>query len=233
MTSRRQRTIIFAGFLFALSAFLYLPASAKEKAWLFNQTNPSSPYSKSQMVIACANGLRLSGSNIRVLIPAPDYKVSIFNDATHQYFEAPLDVWISKYVRDFAKTHKHLSLCGRGRVAGLEALRYELRARQPGGPDRVLREIWIAKDLGLPKKIQDLMLAMVGLPPDYGVPLKVTRILPDNTRENVVNTLVAKKIDLPYDAFKKPSGYKKAKSELALLLNYGKEDEIEQLMPPN
>lgn len=202
-------------------------AQSGEMAWLLNQTNPSSPYSKSQTVILSKRGVKVLGPEVRLIIPAPQFKISVFNDSTRQYYDASPESWMKKYgARPLKQTGKYIRKTGKGKVAGIEADIYALCIKEYG-KERILRLFWTTSKLRYPQRLQDILLALCGLPKGYGVPLKVVRIFPDRTQEAIVNTLFAKTVPLKSDTYTLPKNYKRVESELALLMDFGKETELE------
>ncbi len=204
---------------------------ATKECWLLTQINPQSPYSQSQIVFIGAEGICLSADDVKMFLPAPKYEISVYNSTSKQYYHAPLDTWLSRYgALPFSKTHKYMSKAFTGKIAGIPA-QQAFMMQGEGNKAVKLREIWSTDAVEATEKVQHILQHMCGVPEGSvsGIPLRVIRLEAGGKREVLLNTMVAKKIPTPKDAFKQPTGYKKVNSELTLLLRYGKKNALNDL----
>ena len=223
-----------------LAIFLILqPILSKETArepakdcWVLTQLNPNSPYSHSQIVLIAPQGVQISASDVKFFMPAPNYDIAIYNTTTQTYYAAPLKEWLSKYsANPFSKTGKYMQKSGAGKVAGLDAERYFMMHGQ-GRNARKLREVWATTAIGADKHVAEILQHMCGLPEGSvdGVPLRIVRFMENGREDMWVNTLTVKRIATPKNAFKQPTGCKKAKSQLELMINYGENSDLKGLL---
>lgn len=224
---------LFAAIL-AVSA-VSLPVVGKEKSkdcWVLTQLNPNSPYSHSQVVLIAPEGVQISASDVKFYMPAPNYDIAIYNTSTQSYYAAPLKEWLSKYgASPFSKTGKYMQKGGTGKISGLNADQYFMMHGK-GKQARKLREVWSTTSLGTDKRVAEILQHMCGLPEGSvdGVPLRIIRFTDRGREELFVNTLSVKHLTTPKNAFKQPAGYKKVKSQLELMINYGKDSELKDLL---
>ncbi len=200
--------------------------------WVLTQLNPYSPYSHSQIVLISPQGVQISASDVKFFMPAPKYDIAIYNITTQRYYAAPLKEWLSKYgASPFSKTGKYMRKIGSGKVAGLSADQYYMMHGQ-GKQAKRLREVWATTALGTDKQVSEILQHLCGLPEGSvtGVPLRVIRVVENGRDEMFIDTLSVKNVATPKNAFKQPTGYTKVKSQLELMINYGQNSELKDLL---
>ena len=196
------------------------------------QLNPHSPYSHSQIVFIGAEGICIAADDVKMFLKAPDYEVFLYNSTSKQYTRAPLSSWLSKYgALPFAKTGKYIVKASTGTIGGVAAQQSFMMLGK-GADARKQREIWTTEAIDVSEKVQHILQHMCGVPEGSvsGVPLRVIRGLGDGKPEYMLNTLSVKKIATPKAAFTQPVGYQKVASELTLMLHYGKQDALKDLL---
>lgn len=208
-------------------------SKGKERdCWMLTQLNPNSPYSHSQIVIVAPEGVSILADDVKLYMPAPDYKISIYNTTSRQYFEAPLKAWLGKFgALPFSKTGKYMQRFSTGTIGGVAAEQYYIMHGK-GADARKQREVWVTGVVNTSRQVQEILQHMCGLPEGSvaGVPLRVIRLLPGGKQDVLLNTLSVKRVATPKGLMKHPSGYVKVQNELALMMNYGKSDELKELL---
>lgn len=206
--------------------------SNKKNCWVLTQVNPNSPYSHSQVTIIAPEGVCISADDVKLFMPAPNYEVSIYNNSSKEFYRAPLKVWMSKYgAQPFSKSGKYMKKFGSGEIGGVAAEQYFMM-RGEGAQAHKEREVWSTKAIQANTEVQHILQHICGMPEGSidGVPLRVVRLLAQGHSELLLNTLSVKKVASPKGAFVQPSGYKKVNNELTLMMNYGKNGDLKDLL---
>jgi len=206
--------------------------SAGSECWLLTQLNPNSPYSHSQIALLSKEGIVISADDVKLFVLAPYAEVAIYNSSQRQYFRGPLKNWFSKYgALPFSKTHKYMAKAGTGKIGNVDATQYYMM-QGTGKNARKLREVWTTDVIEAEDPVKRILQHLCGLPEGCveGVPLRVTRLEVAGHKDVLLNTLTVKRIPSPKNAFKQPAGYKLVPNELALMLNYGKQNELKELL---
>lgn len=199
---------------------------------MVTQLNPNSPYSHSQIVFIAPEGVSILADDVKFYMPAPDYPIAIYNTSSKQYFEAPLNAWLSKFgALPFAKTGKYMLKTASGRIGGVAADQYYMMQGK-GKEARKQREVWATETIDANHHVKEILQHMCGLPEGSvaGVPLRVIRLLDGGKQDVLLNTLSVKRIPTPKNLLKRPTGFTKVQSELALMMNYGKNNELKELL---
>ena len=200
--------------------------------WLLTQLNPNSPYSHSQIALISREGIVISADDVKLFVPTPHKEVAIYNSTQKQFYKGPLKSWFSKYgALPFSKTHKYMLKAAHGKVGNVEADQYFMM--QGKGKDaRKLREVWTTDAIEVERPVKEILQHLCGLPEGSvdGVPLRVTRLEDSGRNDVILNTLSVKRIPSPKNAFKQPAGYRQVQSELALMVNYGKQSALKDLL---
>jgi len=221
--------------LCALEIALTQPGFSSPKVkdcWLLTQINPNSPYSHSQIVLIAPQGVNIAADDVKLFMIAPDYKVSIYNSSSHEYFQAPAKEWMKKYgAHPFSQTGKYITKGITGKIDSLAANQYFM---MHGAKEKAQkqREIWTTEVIEADPNVKAALRHMCGLPEGSvtGVPLRVIRLLGGGHKEVMLNTTTVKRIPVPKNAFLEPTGYKKVKSEVQLMMNYGKNSDLKNFL---
>lgn len=174
----------------------------------------------------------ISADDVKLFVPAPLKDVAIYNSSQKQFYKAPLKSWFSKYgALPFSKTHKYMLKAARGKIGNVAADQYFMMQGK-GSDARKLREVWTTDAIETERPVKEILQHLCGLPEGSveGVPLRVTRLENAGRQEVILNTLSVKRIPSPKNAFKQPTGYRQVHSELSLMLNYGKQSELKDLL---
>jgi hypothetical protein len=215
----------------ALSKPAGRPKGTGSDCWLLTQLNPNSPYSHSQIALIGKEGIVISADDVKLFVPAPFKDVGIYNSSQKQYFIGPLKTWFGKYgALPFSKTHKYMAKGVRGKIGNVEADQYFMMQGQ-GKDARKLREVWATDVIEAERPVKEILQHLCGLPEGSvdGVPLRVMR-LEGGRKEVLLNTLSVKRIPTPKGAFTQPSNYRRVQSEITLMLNYGKQSALKDLL---
>lgn len=228
----------FAYGMFVVSALeiaLAQPVFSKpndKDCWLLTQTNPNSPYSHSQLVLIAPQAVNISADDVKMFMVAPDYKVSIYNTTSHEYYQAPAKEWMKKYgAHPFSQTGKYITKGISGKVGSIPANQYFMMHGEKEKAQKQ-REIWTTEAIDTNPNVKEALRHMCGLPEGSvtGVPLRVVRLIGRDHKEVLLNTSAVKRIPAPKNAFLEPTGYKKVKSEVQLMMNYGKNSDLKDLL---
>ncbi len=219
----------------ALEIVLAQPVLSSPKTqdcWLLTQINPNSPYSHSQLVLIAPQGVNISADDVKLFMVAPDYKVSLYNSSSREYYQAPAKEWMKKYgAHPFSQTGKYIQKGVIGKVGSLSSNQYFMMHGAKGKAEKQ-REIWTTEAIDTSSNVKAVLRHMCGLPEGSvtGIPLRVIRFLSGGHKDVMLNTTTAKRIPVPKNAFLEPTGYKKVKSEVQLMMNYGKNRDLKNFL---
>ncbi len=179
--------LLFAVSLLGITLGKPALSSAKQTdCWLLTQQNPNSPYSHSQIVLISPQGVNIATDDVKLFMVAPDYKMSMYNSSSREYYQAPAKQWLSKYGAHpfFADRQIHQKGIS-GKVASIPANQYFLM-HGINEKAQKQREIWTTEAIDTNPNVKAALIHICGLPDGAvsGVPLRVTKFCLEDTKKS-------------------------------------------------
>lgn len=239
------RASLLAMIVICLSACGLIP----EKGWILYQ---KSPFAGDQIVYISRDGVKSVNPqlNLTCIVRATDPKIIYFNDKTKVYSEMTIDEWKADLekrragVEGIAKAmgeevQKPLKKTGELDIAGIKATQYieESVPVKPPASRNVLgleptgssAEFCFANDIQVPAAFHLASHKQVQTPTDKGVLLRMATTTDDGTKVVALDTTRFERQDFPADTFTAPTGYKRVKNEMEVLMGEGAGQAMESL----
>jgi hypothetical protein len=221
MSPTKSSAVCFIGacalFACCASACLASPGGAdKLSGWEIMQR---SNYAGEQHCYLSALGVRIESSLINTIIDISTRRVTIFKDSAKAYCSMSYDQWKSRIKFNKAKLAKERKITkgATGKIAGLDAVQYVFETVDQG-KRRVTEEYWTASPKEIPTKMTAPMSDLANLPPELGVPLKVTQFKKDGRKLILLETVKVSRSSFSKKLYQRPNGYKEVKDPVVLVL---------------
>ncbi len=186
------------------------------------------------------DGIRIDSKKLGITIVshAPDWSVVAFNERSKSYYEATLEEWkrrvASRTGGGKQNVRQDIKQTGKAKIKGQDVKIYrwtDVRTRY--GKLRstpTITDLYAMQSELVPKQAAAVIASASDLPPDFGLPMKITRILKAEPKPKVVlDTLKCSKGQIARAVFFQPKGFKRVSSEVALLME-GDDGEMDSLM---
>ncbi len=179
------------------------------------------------------DGIRIDSKKLGITIVshAPGWSVIAFNERSKSYFEASLEEWKKRVASRAGMKHgrQEIKLTGASKIQGQKVKIYRwIDDRTRGGrkkPNPVVTEMYAMQSLLVPKEAAAVLSSASDLPPDFGLPMRITRSqLGLNKPSMVLDTLKCKEGAIAKTVFFQPKGFKRVSSEVALIMEGGDDD---------
>ncbi len=237
---------IFAGIAICLSSCSLVP----EKGWILYQT---SPFAGEQIAYISHDGVKSVNPqmNITCIVPAANPRIIYFNDKTKVYSEMTIDEFKANLEKRKAgvdglgkamgeQTDKPLKKTGEVEIAGIKATQYtEESAPVPPPKSRNVlgleptasgnSELYFANDISVPAAFHMVAHKPMNVPTNNGVLLRMVVSTGDGEKVTALDTVRVERQDLPPDTFVAPTGYKRVKNEMEVLMGEGAGQAMEGL----
>ena|GEM_PF-2290502 len=239
-----------AGLLAVIAISVSACGLIPEKGWILYQ---KSPFAGDQIVYISRDGVKSINPqmNLTCIVRATDPKIIYFNDKTRVYSEMTIDEWKANLEKRQAAVEglgkamgeqgqKPLKKTGELDIAGIKATQY-IEENAPAGPPKSRNvlgleptgtssaEFCFANDIPVPAAFHLLSHKRVQTPTDKGVLLRMTSTAGDGTKITALDTTRFERQDFPADTFTAPTGYKRVKNEMEVLMGEGAGQAMESL----
>lgn len=212
-----------------------------EKGWILYQ---NSPFVGEQIVYISRDGVKSINPqmNITCIVRASsDPKIIYFNDKTKVYCEMGLEEWKADLKRRKAgidglskamgePKQKPLKKTGEVEIAGIKATQYteesEPTAKAPGNKDS---ELYFANNIAVPQAFHLIAHKPMNVPENNGVLLRMVVTTGDGQKVTALDTTRFERQDLPADTFTAPTGYKRVKNDMEVVMGEGAGQAMEGL----
>lgn len=223
----------------AVLIFSPLTISAQETGWFLQQ---KSSHTGEQQLYVTATGIKTYSpkNKVGVFSRGPGWQVFMYNDQTKLYFDEPINQWIADLSKNKSQLEGATWKAGRqANIAGLKATEYVMSSSPPPGATRPKKRtqatpraasFWVANEISIPRNLVGLMAKTYGLPSTYKVPLAFTVIGADGRTNTLLQTVSVQKVTMPPSLWLKPTGYKRAKSDVDVLVDQDTKDAIDDLI---
>lgn len=183
-------------------------AAPSEVGWVIEQKSEERGQT---MIKATESSMVLTSKLMSAILKAPHFDAWFFNESTKKYVLMPRNDWAKRY----APGKKDIKGPFPGeKIAGFNTKKYSWATKNR---HKVI-ELWATKELPLSAPLQEFVSSTIGIPASIGMPLRIVSKFDDRPVRIDMETKSIKKTKIPKTAFELPTGYKKCKSEMELLL---------------
>ncbi|HEY9777361.1 MAG TPA: hypothetical protein V6C81_26600 [Planktothrix sp.] len=178
-----------------------------------------SSFSGQQHCYLCKKGVRIESTLIDTIIDFDKGTVTMFKDSLKSYCTMTYDQWKGQFAQNKNKLKKEREIKKgiTAKISGVEAVQY-LLLNKDRTEKHLSEEYWTASPKEIPAKFTAPLSELVGLPPELGVPLRVTQRKRDGRTLNVLETLKVTRSTFGPKLLQCPSGYKQVKDAVSLVL---------------
>lgn len=221
-----------------------------EKGWILHQT---SPFAGEQIVYISRDGVKSENPQMHLtcIVRTDNPKIIYFNDQTKVYSEQSLDEWqadlkkrkagvdgIAKAMGD--PEPKPLKKTGDVEIAGIKATQFtEEGGTPPPAKSRDVlgmrptakqdSEFYFANDISVPAAFHKVSHKSMNVPENNGVLLRMVVTTGDGQKVTALDTTSFERKDLGPETFAAPTGYKRVKNDMEVLMGEGAGQAMEGL----
>lgn len=198
-----------------------------------------SDYFGNSTIKVSKDGIRIDSKKLGITIVshAPDWSVIAFNEHSKSYYEATLEEWKKRVAARAAgrgKVKQDIKQTGKGKIQGQDVKIYRWTDDHTRGGRKktapVITDLYAMQSLLVPKQAAAVIASASDLPPDFGLPMRITRVQNALGKpKTVLDTLKCSKGMIAKSVFFQPKGFKRVSSEVALIMEGG-DDEMDSLM---
>ncbi len=161
------------------------------------------------------DGIRIDSKKLGITIVshAPGWSVIAFNERSKSYYEATLEEWKKRVASRAGAKHckQEIKLTGTAKIEGQKVKVYRwVDDRTRGGrkkPNPVITDMYAMQSLLVPKQAAAVIASASDLPPDFGLPMRITRSQQgDKKASMVLDTLKCKEGAIAKTVFFQPVG---------------------------
>lgn len=173
------------------------------------------------------DGIRIDSKKLGITIVshAPEWSVIAFNERSKSYYEATLEEWKKRVAQRSGMKHgkQEIKLTGTAKIEGQKVKVYRwVDDRTRSGRKKtnpVVTDMYAMQSLLVPKQAAAVIASASDLPPDFGLPMRITRAQPGTKKASMVlDTLKCKEGAIAKTVFFQPKGFKRVSSEVALIM---------------
>jgi hypothetical protein len=173
------------------------------------------------------DGIRIDSKKLGISIVshAPGWSVILFNERSKSYYEATLEEWKKRVASRAGMKHgkQEIKLTGSAKIEGqkVKVYRWVDDTTRSGRkkPNPVSTDLYAMQSLLVPKEAAAVLASASDLPPDFGLPMRITRSqLGMKKASMVLDTLKCKEGAIAKTVFFQPKGFKRVSSEVALIM---------------
>ncbi len=182
------------------------------------------------------DGIRIDSKKLGIVIVshAPDWSVIAFNERSKSYYEATLEQWKKRVASHSGIKHgkQEIKQTGTAKIQGQSVKVYRWIDNRTKGlkkPNPVITDLYAMQSILVPKQAAAVIASASDLPPDFGLPMRITRSQKGGKSATVLDTLNCKQSTIAKTVFFQPKGFKRVSSEVALIMEGG-DDEMNDLM---
>ncbi len=198
-----------------------------------------SDYFGTSTIRVSKDGIRIDSKKLGISIVShsPDWSVIAFNERSKSYYEATLEEWKKRVASRTAgrgKVKQDIKQTGKGKLQGQDVKVYRWTDDRSRSGKRktapVITDLYAMQSILVPKQAAAVIASASDLPPDFGLPMKITRVQNAQMKpKTVLDTLKCSKGMIAKSVFFQPKGFKRVSSEVALIME-GSDDEMDSLM---
>ncbi len=227
------------------SAPLFAAFSSPKEGWILYQT---SQMLGKQTAIMSGAGCKVNNQELDVtyIVTNPDYNVAVYSDSRKLCYRTTMEGILQARKQQQAAVQAIGNVTGAqdtpyvkaasGVIAGLNATQY-ISQSSHGRVDKLMEgidgtkssptisELWFTNDINVPARFSRLSAnpkTSSGLP-TQGVLLRMASTTGDGVKMVTLDTVAAKKMQIPPSTFSFPTGYKAASSEMEVAYGQGGE----------
>lgn len=210
------------------------PGTSKQTGLLLDV---KSDYFGNSLMKVSKDGIRIDSKKLGITIVshAPNWSVIAFNEHSKSFYEATLEDWKKRVSsRSGIKQGKQeIKQTGTAKIKGQNVRVYrwiDERTKSLKRPDKiVVTDLYAMQSKLVPKQAAAVISSASDLPPDFGLPMRITRSQKGKETATILDTLNCKEGLIAKADFYQPKGFKRVSSEVALLMD-GADDEMDGLM---
>jgi|AGTN01.2.fsa_nt_gi hypothetical protein len=202
----------------------------EKSGWLVSQNTPVNPYASSQTATIYGGIADVRGGPFQIIVDAGNETITFVSHKARLYFQGPFDDWKKRYYPESIKTGRKVLVDGKAtrKMFGITAHQSFFSQKEPDGSLHKLREVWWTEDIKIDGVGCEYVWICSGLPTHHGLPLSITRMLPNGKKDPILTTVDVKKSSTVLSSFKPLPDYKKVKSEFELQV--GKNEDLNELL---
>jgi hypothetical protein len=183
------------------------------------------------------DGIRIDSKKLGITIVshAPGWSVIAFNERSKSYYEATHEEWKKRVASRAGMKHgkQEIKLTGTAKIEGQKVKVYRwVDDRTRSGRKKtnpVVTCMYAMQSLLVPKEAAAVIASASDLPPDFGLPMRITKLQQGAKKASLVlDTLKCKEGAIAKTVFLQPKGFKRVSSEVALLMEG--DDDVGDLM---
>lgn len=164
-----------------------------------------------------------------MITSAPQWDVTVFNTGSKTWFRSSREKYLSSFIGRANMVSSVLTPAGgawqktndRSKVLGVNAVRYQYVDKLHPNQHTTFN-CWLAEDIPFSTAASELSYQFMGAPTKGLLPLRLIatglKSIPFDKKAVIVDTTEVKRISIPPDFFKMPTGYRLAKSAVEVMI---------------
>jgi hypothetical protein len=214
-----------SGFFTALVAVCLISsptAGAAPTGWVFHQDGS---YLGKQTLYVSSTGAVLKTSVATFILKPKQASVVAYSTKNKTFVEMPISQWKKSFAGYFAMTEGRLLKPGKGKdkISGVATQQYHLLGKNKQGRTYETDELWAAPGLGVPAFVVKTIASFIDVPDSVGIPVRIVRLKEGARPVTVLDTLKIDRAPVAAAMFTVPTGLRKVKTEVEVLLDEGAE----------
>lgn len=195
-------------------------ASAAPSGWVFHQDGS---YLGKQTLYVSGTGAVLQTSVATFILKPKEATVVAYSTKNKTFVEMPISQWKKSFAGYFAMTEGRLLKPGKGKekISGVATQQYHLLSKSKDGSTRATDELWAAPGLGVPPFVVKTIANFIDVPDSVGIPVRIVRLEEGARPVTVLDTLKIDRAPVAAAMFTVPTGLRKVKTEVEVLLDEG------------
>src|SRR5262249_34247816 len=137
----------------------------------------------------------LRSGPFEVIVDADNQTITIVSHKSRLYFQGPFSEWKKRYYPESIRVGRKFLVDTKTtkRSFGITAHKSYFSQKESNGSVRNLREVWWTDDIKVTGAGCEYVWICAGLPVHAGLPLSITRLLPDGKKDPILSTVSVKK----------------------------------------
>lgn len=205
-------------------------AKGDKTGWIVSQNSPINPYASSQKATVYGGIADLRAGPFEIIVDADNQTITVVSHKSRLYFQGPFSEWKERYYPESIRTGRKFLIDSKAtkKMFGITAHQAFFSQKESDGSHRKLREVWWTDDVKVTGAGGEYVWICAGLPIHAGLPLSITRLLPDGKKDPILSTVSVKKSNVVLSSFKPLPEYRKVRSEFELQV--GKSEDLDELL---
>lgn len=198
--------------------------------WFVSQNSPVNPYASSQTATVYGGIADIRAGPFEIIVDADTQTLTVVSHKSKLYYQGNFADWKKRYYPESIRTGRKFLVDGTAtkKMFSITAHQSFFSQKEPDGSLHKLREVWWTDDIKITGVGGEYVWICSGLPVHPGLPLSITRMLPNGKKDPILTTVAVKKSDTVLSSFKSLPDYRKVKSEFELQV--GKSEDINELL---